>query len=91
MVLTPTDVFAHGVGEGEILVGATLEISPLQLVGADPMGSFRFADGTFEFRNSEGVIAAGLLTDIHIDADSFAFSAALSFENLPSALPTRLC
>ena len=87
IVLSPTDVFAHGLGDGEPLVGAHVSIAALELIGTDPAtGRFLFEDAAFEISGAGGTFAGGQLTDVGIDPVTYAFTALVEFEDIPGAV-----
>ncbi|MEX2142213.1 MAG: hypothetical protein WD894_23295 [Pirellulales bacterium] len=87
VILTPSGVFAGGIGSGELVAGATFALEPLTFSGFNTStGRFEFADSSFQILANQNVLVSGELANIGIDVQGYLFTAELVLDDLPPGL-----
>ena len=86
IVRTPGGTYLSTPGLTEPLVGATYQIQPLQFLGEDNNGCYRFSDSSFSIFNSDGVFIQGRLTNTGFCTDTFNFTSNAILEPLSNPL-----
>ena len=71
----------------EPVVGATIDIDPMTVLFGSVFDTV-FGLAGFEINHSEGTLAQGFFSNIHIDSDAIALMADVTFFNVTDPLPS---